>query len=102
MIVRFEHKMEIMTDSVNEISTKVTDDIHKMKSHMTELTANIRTEWSEIKKEFELMKNAVVEQEKMLNDTTQKSFEDLSSILDTFRALGSGCEKHFLLFLPMK
>lgn len=99
-VVRFEHKMEIMTESVNEISTKVNDDIHKMKTEsatrgkeqtnaFNKLAENIQTEWYEIKKEFELMKNAVVKQEAKINetikkeiDTLQKSFEDLSGILN--------------------
>ena len=88
-VVRFEHKMEIMTNSINEISTKVTDDIHKMKANIKDLTENIQAEWTGIKKEFELMKNAVVEQEKMLNDTIQESIGDLSGILANCRTLGS-------------
>ena len=112
-VVRFEHKMEIIMDSVKDISTKVKDDIQNMKTKLethgseqtnafnklsekletklTELTQNINTEWTGIKNDFELMKHAVVEQETRLNDTIQQelhslqgSFEHTSGVLNNF------------------
>ena len=115
-VVRFEHKMEIITDSVNNISTKVKDDIQNMKTELetrgseqtnafnklsekletklTELTQNINTEWTGIKNDFELMKHDVVEQKRRLNATIQQelhslqsSFELLSGMLNNFNTL---------------
>ena len=113
-VVRFEHKMEIITETVNDISVKVKDDIAAMKTEidthrseqtsafiklsekleqqLTKLTQNINTEWNTIKNDFELMEHNAVEQETRLNSTIQKeirslqnSFEHLSGIFDIFK-----------------
>ena len=68
-LVRLEHKMELMTESVNEQYTQVKDDIHK-----------IKTDWVEIRKEFDLMKGELIDREEMLNDSIQKTMADLSGI----------------------
>ena len=62
-VLRFEHKMEIMANTLNEISTKVKDDIHNMKTELetrggeqttafNQLEKNLQTEWTDMKKSF--------------------------------------------------
>ena len=68
-VVRIELKMETMTETVNELSKQVKDDINKMKA-----------DWTDTKKEFELMIADVTEREHMLNDTIQKAIQDFSGI----------------------
>ena len=68
-VIRIEHKMELMTETVNELSKQVKDDIQKMKAN-----------WTEIRKEFELMKGELVDREEMLNASIQNTMADLSGI----------------------
>ena len=101
-VVRFEHKMEIITETVNDISGKVKDDIANMKTEletqrlgqtnafnklsdeikkqMTEVTQKISTEWNTIKNDFELMELDAVEHWNQLNSSLLSSFEHLSGI----------------------
>ena len=110
-VVRFEHKMEIITETINDISGKVKDDIATMKTEletqifeqtnsfnklsekleqqMTDLTQNISTQWNTIKNDFEMIKHDAEEQKTRLNITIQKelsslrsSFEHLSGMLN--------------------
>ena len=91
-VVRFEHKIELITHSVNEISTKVNEKIHDfsaeietrgtaqtndfkamsddLKSQMTALIDTIQTELA-----------ALEEREKKLNDTIQEALVDLTGNL---------------------
>ena len=100
-VIRFEHKMEIITETVNDISGKVKDDIATMKTELetrgseqtnafnklsdkvdqrlTELTHNISTEWNTIKTDFELMKHGMEEQEFRMNSTIQNELSSLRS-----------------------
>ena len=66
-VVRIEHKMEILTETVNELSKQIKDDSNQMKA-----------DWTETKKEFELMIADVTERENMLNDSIQKAIQDFS------------------------
>ena len=95
-VIRFEHKMELIMESVNEISAKVNGDLSKMKKEIEkqrteqtyafhQLAENITTEWMEIKKDFETMKRDLDGQESVLNETIHnelnrfnKSFDDLA------------------------
>ena len=95
-VIRFEHKMELLTDSVEKIAAKVTDnlnsvqkDLEKHKSDQTnalnQLAENIRTEWKEIKTGFGLLKQNMEEQGSTMNGTIysqlnsfKKSFDDLA------------------------
>ena len=72
-VVTIEHKMEIMTDSVNELSKQVKDDIQKMKADLTDMSGNIQANWTEIRKELEICKGELVERDNMLNATNQKT-----------------------------
>ena len=105
-VIRFEHKMEIITETVNDISGKVKDDIASMKTELetrgseqtnsfkklsekvdqrlTELTHNISIEWNTIKTDFALMKHGMKEQESRMNSTIQK---ELSSFRSSFEHL---------------
>ena len=113
-VVRFEHKLEITTKSMSDISGKVKDDMATMKAElethgsehrnsfnklsdelkkqMTELTKNISTELKTIKNDFEQLKHDVDEHETRLNRTIQEeisslqfSFEHLSGMLNSLR-----------------
>ena len=63
-VLRFEHKMEIMTNTLNEISTKVKDDIHNIQTEretrggeqttaFNQMEKNLQTEWTDMKKSLE-------------------------------------------------
>ena len=80
-VVRIEHKMEIMTDSVNELSKQVKDDMPNMKADLTDFFGNIQANWTEIKKEFEIFKGELVERENMLNATIQKTITKLAGMI---------------------
>ena len=96
-VLRFEHKMEIMANTLNEISTKVKDDIHNMQTEqetrgVEQATAfnamekNLQAEWTGMKKAFEDRRveqtTAFTEMENLQTEwtDTKKSFEDLSGI----------------------
>ena len=75
-LIRIEHKME-MTETVNELSTQVKDDIQKMKADLADMLGNTQANLTEIRKEFEILKGELAEREKMLNYTIQKAITDL-------------------------
>ena len=76
-LVRIEHKME-MTESSNELSLQVKDDIQKMKADLANMSGNTQENLTEIKKDLEILKGELVEREKVLNDTIKMKITELS------------------------
>ena len=86
-VLRFEHKMELFTDSIEKIATKVEDTLDRIqkeqetqKSDQTnafeQLADNTRTDWNEIKTQFGSLKSNIEEQSSTMNGTL---FSQLSS-----------------------
>ena len=112
-VIRFEHKMEIITESMNDISGKVKDDIATMKTELEtqrleqtnafnklsekleqqviDLTQNIITEWNTIKNDFEMMKNDSEEQKTQFNITYQKELSSLRSSVEHLSGMLNCC-----------
>ena len=57
-LIRIEHNTEL-TESVNELSTQVKDDIHEMKAYLADMSRNTQANWTEIRKELEFFKGKI-------------------------------------------
>ena len=66
-VVRFEHKIELITETLKEFSNQMKDNFNKMEA-----------DWTETKNRIELMKDEVIEREKMLNDTVHTTMQSLA------------------------
>ena len=91
-VIRFEHKMEIMTSSINEISRKANEDIRDIKTELEtrgaehtdafkKLSDGLKTQLTELNDTIQLERAVMAEREKVLNDTIQKTLEDLTGRL---------------------
>ena len=77
-VVRFEHKIELITETLKEFSTQMKDEMSDLKADWTETKERFRADWTEMKNGFELMKYDVFEREKMLNDTIHTTMQRLA------------------------
>ena len=99
-VVRFEHKIELLSNSFSEISTKVNEKIRDfsaeietrgtaqtndlkelsedLKTRMTELTDVIHLERTQAQNELKQIKDDILERGKMFNDTIHRTLKDLT------------------------
>ena len=66
-VVRFEHKIELITETLKDFSNQMKDNFKKMEA-----------DWTETKNKIELMKDEVIEREKMLNDSIHTTMQSLA------------------------
>ena len=53
-----EHNTEL-TESVNELSTQVKDDIQEMNAYLADMSRNTQANWTEIRKELMIFKGEI-------------------------------------------
>ena len=80
-VVRFEHKMELFTDSIEKIAAKVEDTLDSIQKEQEKLKSETNAEWVDIKTQFGLLKRHVEEQSSTMNGTI---YRQLSSFKNSF------------------
>ena len=88
-VIRFENKMELLSDSMEKIATKVKSDFDSMKKDLeqqrlnqsdafNQLAETLRVEWKRIQTDVGLLENKVEEDVSLLNRTIQSQIEGVS------------------------
>ena len=77
-VLRFEHKMELFTDSIENIAAKVEENLERMHNEQEKLKSETNAEWLEIKSQFGSLKRNVEEQTSTMNGTIYSQFKKSS------------------------
>ena len=80
-----------MTETLKEFSTQMKDEITQMNGGITQMKMDwtdtkerFQEQWTEMKNGIELMKDDVIEREKMLNDSIHKTMQSLAGTCTSY------------------